>query len=182
MLETAKLSRITIALHWLVAIGFLSLCVMGIYIVKTEAWSWYWTHKSLGVIFFVVIITRAIWRLLQGWPVPANTYDKFEQKISKLVHWSLLLGTIFIPISGMIHSGASGHGFGVFAWHLVADNPSPNPQDGVIAYSNFWSAFGQFTHKWVAYSLLVLVALHIAGALKHHWVNRDKTLLRMLGK
>ncbi|GGY79766.1 cytochrome b [Cellvibrio zantedeschiae] len=182
MVETAKLSRITIALHWLVAIGFVSLCVMGIYIVKAEAWTWYWTHKSLGVILFMIIVARAWWRLVQGWPAPINTYDKVEQKISKFVHWGLLAGTMFIPISGMIHSSASGHGFGIFAWHIVADNPALDPKDGVIAYSSFWASFGQLTHKWVAYCLLCMIVLHVAGALKHHVVYKDKTLLRMLGK
>lgn len=182
MASEFRLGRLTIALHWFVAVGFISLCVMGIYMAQAEAWSLYEIHKSLGVLVFIVILVRALWRLIHGWPIPASSYQKFEQKLSKIVHWCLLLGTIFLPVFGMIHSGVGGHGFGIFGWQLVAENLAANPQDGVTAYSEFWASFGQFTHKWVGYSMLALIALHVIGAFKHHVIDKDKTLLRMIGK
>lgn len=182
MTSPAPLHPTTRRLHWLIALPFIGLCLMGVYMTHWEDFSWYWTHKSLGVLLFAPIMARVLWRCWQGWPQPLNSQQALQNRIARAVHYGLLLGTLLMPISGMLHSGASGHGFGLFTLQLIASNPAPNPADGVVPFSPFWTAVGQGLHQWVGYCLLGLIALHVAGALKHHFVNKDATLRRMLGR
>ena len=85
-----------------------------------------------------------------------------------------------MPILGMMNSGFGGHGIMVFGWQLVARNPDPANPEGVLAYHPLLQTIGHTGHYWLGYILIATIALHIAGALKHHFFDRDKTLLRML--
>lgn len=176
------LSLTTRLLHWVIAIGFIGLSALGIYMANTETWPLYHWHKSLGIILFGVILLRVMWRLLQGWPIPINTYERHEQVLAKIVHWILLLGTIAMPVTGMIYSGSSGNGFGIFNWTLVQATPDPSNPGSVIPYSESLMQIGETTHEIIGYALVVAILLHIAGAIKHHVFDKDGTLLRMLGK
>ena len=86
-----------------------------------------------------------------------------------------------MPISGMLFSGALGHGFGVFSWHLMPENPSLTKPGEVIAYSEFWANVGHTAHEVGGYLILGLLLLHVLGALKHHFIDKDGILKRMLG-
>lgn len=176
------LSMTTRVLHWLVAIGFIGLSALGIYMANTETWSLYDWHKSLGILLFVIILLRVIWRLWHGWPVPSHVYQRREQQIAKITHWTLLLGTIAMPITGMIYSGSSGNGFGIFGWALIQATPDPANPATVIPYSENLTQIGETTHEIIGYLLVVAILLHIAGSVKHHVFDKDRTLLRMLGK
>ncbi len=176
------LTKRTIALHWLVALPFIGMLATGLYMKNTETWWLYSIHKSIGVILFTVILVRVIWRIKRGWPKPVRAYEKIEQILSKATHWLLILGTLAMPLSGMLLSAASGHGFGVFGLALMPSNPSPTTLGEVVPFSEGLYAFSAGIHEWAGYLLVATVLLHVAGALKHHFFDRDKTLLRMLNK
>lgn len=176
------LSRTSRRLHWLVAIGFISLWAVGLYMANTETWALYDWHKSLGVLLFGIILWRVLWRLMKGWPPAAHAYPRRELVLAKITHWVLLLGTLALPLTGMLYSGASGHGFGIFGLTLVPTQYDPLAPGQVIPYSVFWSETGQAAHWILGYILGAAVVLHVAGALKHHFVDRDRTLLRQLGR
>lgn len=177
-----NLSLTTRSLHWLIAICFIALTAVGIYMANTEAWALYPLHKSFGVILFVVILLRVGWRVKQGWPTPVGQYQKIELVLAKVTHWILLLGTIAMPISGMLYSGMSGHGFGIFGWTILKGNYDPANPEQVIPHSELLSAISEQAHEIIGYTLAVAIVLHVAGACKHHFLDRDRTLLRMLGK
>jgi cytochrome b561 len=176
------LSPTTRALHWIVAIGFIGLTALGIYMANKEAWAFYDWHKSLGIVLFGIIIIRAAWRLRQGWPTPLNTQDRLTQSMARFVHWFLLLGTLAMPVTGMLYSAGSGHGFSLFGWVIVPENPDSANPGNVIPYSEPLGRFGETAHEILGYTLVVAILMHIMGALKHHLVDKDRTLLRMLGK
>lgn len=176
------LNRTSLMLHWLVAIGFIGLLAVGLYMANTESWALYDWHKSLGILLFGIILWRVVWRLWQGWPPPAHPYPRHEVILAKIIHWVLLLGTLALPLTGMLYSGASGHGFGIFDFTLVPENHDPLNPGQVIPYSPFWSETGQTAHRILGYILAGAITLHLAGALKHHFVDRDRTLLRQLGR
>lgn len=183
MTDTAQtLSPTSRRLHWLVAIGFIGLGAIGFYMANTETWALYDWHKSLGVLLFVVILWRVVRRLIQGWPPAAHSYRRHEILLAKITHWVLLLGTLALPLTGMLYSGASGHGFGVFGLTLVPTNYDLLAPGQVIPYSPFWSDAGQTAHRILGYILAAAIVLHLAGALKHHFIDRDRTLLRQLGR
>lgn len=177
-----NLGLATRSLHWVIAIGFITLTAVGIYMANTETWALYPLHKSVGIILFLVILLRVGWRAKQGWPTPVGEYQKIEQVLAKITHWTLLLGTLAMPISGMFYSGFSGHGFGIFGWTLVKSNYDPENPGQVIPYSESLSTISEQAHEVIGYTLVIAIALHIAGACKHHFLDKDQTLLRMLGK
>lgn len=180
---SAPLDRTTRALHWSIAIAVLGLIAFGLIMTWTEAFPLYHWHKSAGLLVFLAIVPRAVWRLRHGLPHPVRPFTPIEHWGATLVHWSLLACTVAMPLTGMVFSAASGHGFGLFAWDLFpahhGDPANPaleTPNDERLA------DLGQAAHHWIGWILLALIGLHIAGALKHHFLDRDRTLTRMLGR
>lgn len=183
MKREAELDTPAIALHWLVGITILFLIATGLYMTATESWHLYPLHKSIGVLLFAIAVTRAIRRLRAGWPRPVSTYERIEQFLSKGTHSLLLVGSVVVPLLGMLYSGASGHGFGIFGLAtIVPPNHSATDPNVIVPYSEYWALVGQRTHRVLAYLFAGLIALHVIGALKHHFFDRDRTLLRMLGR
>ncbi len=177
-----QLSRPTIALHWIIAWTMIIMLAMGIFMAETETYALYDLHKSIGVLIFFVILVRVVWRLRNGWLEPVSQYTPTEILLSKIVHYVLLIGSVIIPISGFMMSAAGGHGVAVFGLELVAANPDPlNPQK-VIALNETLAGIGHELHEIVSYLVIVALILHIVGALKHHIIDKDGTLRRILGK
>lgn len=176
------LSKPTLWLHWLVAALVLPLLAVGIYMALAEAWGLYDLHKSLGLVALPLLLARAAWRLGQGWPKPVGRYTAIEQRLAKASHWTLLLGVLAMPLTGMLYSGASGNGFGVFGLELMRSRPHPTEPHAVVPYSEALSTLGETAHEWIGYALVVVLALHVAGAVKHHLLDGDGTLRRMLGR
>lgn len=182
MPDTAsKLSPVSIGLHWLVGIMMITLLAVGIYMEENEVYFLYPIHKSFGVLVILVAVPRIIWRIKNGWPAPAAEYKGYEQLLSRLVHWLLILATVMMPISGMLMSGMGGHGIAVFGLELMANNPDPADPGSVIAVNGSLAGLGHTMHGIGGNVLLFAVVLHVVGALKHHVVDKDGTLRRMLG-
>lgn len=177
-----KFSPITITLHWLIAISIICLLAVGFYMATAEVWSLYPIHKSFGIIVFVLAVLRILWRIKNGWPIPVRDYPAWEHKLAVLTHWILITGTIVMPLSGFIFSGAGGYGVEVFGLTLAPSNPNPADLTKVIAFNQPMSDVGHEVHEIVGYIMAIAIALHLAGALKHHIIDKDRTLLRMLGK
>ena len=177
-----RFSPITIALHWLVALGVIALIGFGIYMVRTQSWPLYHVHKSFGLLLFGVIIARAAWRLKQGFPEPVSALNKLEQLAALWMHRLLLACTLLMPLTGMLYSGASGNGFGVFHIEIFPANVQRDTNGGALPFNAPLAELGQTLHDGLGYFLLALISLHLAAALKHHFLNRDNTLNRMLGR
>ena len=164
---------IAIFLHWLSALIVFAMLVSGIWMVELNYYSeWYhqapFVHKSGGLLLFTLVVIRLIWRSLNA--SPNKIGSKVEQIAATLVHATLYLLIIAICFSGYLMSTADGRGISMFAWFEI-------PSLGQL-FTNQEDWFG-FVHQYTAYSLIVLVTIHVMGALKHHVVDRDNTLLRM---
>jgi cytochrome b561 len=177
-----QLSKTSVMLHWIVALVMISLSVVGLLMVEKEIWFLYPIHKSIGILIFVLILMRVVWRVRKGWPKPIRQYARYEQVLAKFVHWVLIVGTVLMPVSGMLMSGVGGHGIAIFGWKLMAEHHSFTKPDQALPYSEFWAEVGESGHEIIAYILIAAIVLHIAGALKHHIIDRDATLRRMLGQ
>lgn len=178
MASKYELSKSSRYLHWMMATLILALMAIGFYMVNTEAWSLYDWHKSFGLIALLLIVLRIIYRLRRGWPEPVRPYPRHERLASHNVHWLLLVGILALPLTGMRYSGASGHGFGVFGWTLMAEN---HGDAGVVPHHEALARLGKQVHSILGYGLAFVIGLHLLGALKHHFWDRDDTLRRMLG-
>ena len=174
-------SPVTIALHWVIALSIIAMLGVGFYMSINEYYPLYDWHKSFGVLIFLVALVRVWWRIKNGWPVPVREYPKVEHRLAQVTHWILIVGTALMPISGMLYSGLGGWGIKVFGWVMVAGNKNPATGQTEPIHAGL-AQLGEFTHEWLGYVLVVAISLHLAGALKHHLFDKDRTLLRMLGR
>lgn len=178
--SSRSLSPITIGLHWVVGLGCIAMIGVGFFMKNWEVYSLYDTHKSIGVLLLLVIIARVVWRARKGWPKPVSDYTPMEKAASKAAHWGLIIGSLLMPISGFMLSAASGHGVGVFGLRVF---PSRYDAEGqAVAYSEALYSLGKLMHEFGGYLLAAVIVLHVAGALKHHFIDKDQTLTRMLGR
>jgi cytochrome b561 len=177
-----KLSPLTIALHWIVGITIIGLLALGKYMESNEAYALYDIHKSIGMIIIAFVLARVFWRILNGCPEPASNYSNIEHLTAKVVHWALIIGTVALPVSGVLMSGAGGHGLAIFGWELLAENIDPNNLEEVIPLNKALAGLGHEIHEIVGNIMIIAIVLHFLGALKHHIIDKDGTLRRMLGK
>ncbi len=176
-----KLSVITIFLHWFIAITIIGLITVGIYMEENEISELYPWHKSFGVLIAVFIVIRVIWRFMNGWLKPISTTKAFEHKIATLMHYALIIITIIMPISGFIMSGAGGFGVSVFGFEIIAANFDPITQKA-IAHNEQLAKFAHETHEIVGNIAIYVIVLHFLAAIKHHLIDKDNILKRMLGR
>ena len=176
-----QFSPVTIVLHWIVGIAMIALLAIGVYMTETETYALYSWHKSFGFIIFFIVMVRVIWRIKNGWPAPIGQHTPFELSLARIIHWVLILGTVLMPVSGFLMSSLSGNGVEVFGLEVVARNPDPDNPRQVIPYSETYASFFHTMHHRLGYLLIAAVLLHIAGAVKHHLIDKDGTLKRMLG-
>ena len=164
---------IAIALHWLVALAIFGMFGLGLYMVELTYYdAWYKgsldLHKSAGLLLAAAVAARFIWRLIN--PLPEGLSDKpLENLAGHLAHVALYGVMAALFISGYLISTAEGHGIEVFGLFTVPATLTGDNQEDIA---------GEI-HEWLAWGLMGLVALHALAALKHHFINRDGTLLRM---
>ena len=183
-----KLSTLTVSLHWIVAATIFFLWPLGYYMATVRAYKFWPLHQSTGTVLFVVILIRLIWRFRNGWPLPVSVYSRAEQLLAKTVHWTLAVAMVVMPLSGLVSGYMGGYDITVFGWTLIPDVPNHAivAADAihklkVIPRSEAMHDFLQQVHIVCAWILAGAVVLHVSGALKHHLVDKDGTLRRMLG-
>lgn len=167
---------VAILLHWTVALGVIGLFVLGIWMVGLTYYDpWYnqapnW-HRSLGMLLLGVLLLRFVWRLWLPRPAPEPAHKPWERMLGHAAHVTLNLLTLAVIVAGYLISSADGRAVEVFDWFGV-----PALFDG---FERQESLAGDW-HRWLAYALIGLAALHALAALKHHFVDRDRTLKRIL--
>lgn len=169
---------ISIAFHWLAAVTIIGLFVLGYWMVDLGYYDpWYqdgpFIHKSIGVLLFVVMVVRLIWKLNQPQPEPLSTYTRFERIASHAVHNLLYLLIFCVILFGYLISTADGRPISVFNLFSVPSLGSLFTDQEDIA---------GFLHKYTAYAIAFLVVCHALAACKHHMIDKDSTLKRMLGR
>lgn len=167
---------LSIFLHWLVALTVFGLFALGIWMTGLDYYhAWYQQapliHKSIGVILVGVLLFRLAWRLVNTNPAALSSHAPWEKKLSHIVHLLLYLMLFSIVVSGYFISTSDGRPIEVFSWFEVPAYPIGIEQQEDIAGAVHW---------YLALTLMALVALHSVGALKHHIIDRDETLKRML--
>jgi len=164
------------SIHWLVAITVFGLFGVGLWMVDLTYYdSWYRTapsyHKSVGVLLGVLMIARVLWMLRAGKPKPLVSHQRWEVISAKATHVLLYVLVFAIITSGYLISTADGRGLEVFNWFQI-------PSLGEVI-ENQEDVAGE-VHELLAFGLIGLVVLHAAAAIKHHIIDKDLTLRRML--
>jgi cytochrome b561/polyisoprenoid-binding protein YceI len=129
-------------------------------------------HKTLGVMAFFTGLLRILWAVTQVHPAPLHPERRLETRLATLIHWMLYISLIAVPLTGWVHHAAT-TGFAPILWPFGQGLP-------FIPTSETVAGLGAAMH-WTFTKLLALsVILHVAGALKHHLIDRDATLRRMV--
>lgn len=175
--DAHRYGAVTILLHWSMAVMVVGLAILGLWMTGLSYYSPYYHsapfwHKSLGVALAALLLLRLLWHRISPLPAPLGNHSRWEQRTARATHLLLYLLLVIILLSGYLISTAKGQGVSVFGWFelpaLVSGLPDQADRAGQV-------------HYWLALSLLVLAAIHALAALKHHALDRDDTLRRMLG-
>ncbi len=169
---------VAILLHWSVAAVVPLLFLLGLWMTSLEYYHpWYRQgpdiHRSVGVLLFLLMLVRLLWRWYSPPPEPLPNHTALEQFAARQAHRLLYLLLFTVMFSGYLISTADGRPVSVFGWFELPALISGIDQQEDIA--------GKL-HFTLAVTTITLVVLHLSGALKHHFIDRDRTLLRMFGR
>ena len=168
---------IAIIFHWLMAITIFSLFGLGLYMVELTYYdTWYKgsldLHKNIGMTLFIAFLLRIFWRLVSVTPKNAQeTASKIEVKVAHYAHLALYALMATLMISGYLISTADGRAIDVFGLLSI---PALS-----VSITNQEDIAGNI-HEILAWTLILLSAGHALAALKHHFINKNNTLVRML--
>ncbi|MFK5948701.1 MAG: cytochrome b [Methylococcales bacterium] len=165
---------IAIFLHWLMAILIIGLFVLGEYMVDLTYYdAWYIKapdlHRSTGILLGGLLLFRLVWRLMNTYPDGIG--KAWEQWVAIAVHRSFYLLLVVIVVSGYLISTADGQAIAVFDFFTVPAT--------VYGLENQADIAGE-VHEWSTHIMIILLVLHSLAALKHHFINHDATLRRIL--
>jgi cytochrome b561 len=191
-----RYTKTAIILHWLIALGIFGMLALGWFMtdLPREApkqstydlfnWGIYtWQlseeasprtfyfnlHKSIGITLLFFIVIRVIWRISHKPPAALKSYKAWERKLSTGAHHLLYLLMLVVPFSGLIMSIASKYGVKWFGLDFIAGIDSKPLRE----------IFHE-VHEIAGIIILLIIAIHILGALKHKFIDKDETMKRML--
>lgn len=176
--STSHYGLVSILMHWLVALAVFGLFGLGYWMVGLDYYSgWYKTapdlHKSIGLVLFAVMLLRVLWRWFSPPPASLPNHGRMTRLASKLGHSFLYLGLFVLMISGYLISTADGRGISVFGLFDVPASLTSIPDQEDVA---------GLVHEYLAWALVIFAGVHALAALKHHFIDRDRTLTRMFGR
>ena len=172
-------TRVAIALHWVMALLIIGQIAGGKVMHAMDPapakYELFQLHKSFGITILILSVARLIWRLTHRPPALPSGMKPFERLGAKLSHIGFYVFMIGTPIAG---------------WILVSSTPQQIttklfktiiwPDFPGITRSEALSEQMSSVHEYMAIAIVILLALHIGAALKHHFVNRDDVLSRMI--
>lgn len=172
-----RFGLVSIANHWITALLVLGMIALGLYMSDLprgdEKLQLIGLHKSFGIIILGLALLRLLWRL--GNPLPAllGADSALQRTAARVIHFALFALLFLLPLSGWIMSSAGNHPVSVFGLFTLPELVGQSKAVG--------GAFKEI-HEVLAWTLITVVALHFLAAIKHHFMDGDATLRRMLGR
>lgn len=172
----SRFGKVAILLHWSIALIVIAEFGVGLYMTGLEYFHPLYNtlphyHESVGMVLAVLIVVRFFWSAWNIKPAPGAGVGQWEQRASFVVKTLMLTIVIGVIVFGFLLSTAEGDPLKVFNWFEL---PALVLRDSQEDLSLFW-------HYWLAWTVIALASLHTLGALKHHLIDHDETLRRMLG-
>lgn len=163
-----------VALHWAAALLIACNVALGLSMVglpfSPQKFRWYGWHKWIGITVFLLAAARLVWRMLHPAPAPV-AMPVWQQRAASIVHGLLYALMLAIPVSGWIYSSSTGISvvyLGLF------------PLPDLVGKDKALAETLKAVHVTLNFALAALVFVHVGAAIKHHWVDRDGVLPRML--
>ncbi|WP_293474402.1 YceI family protein [Phenylobacterium sp.] len=177
--RTERYATVAIVLHWTIAaLIVLQIVIAGRMEGRTpEAFAVLQLHKSLGITVLLLSLLRLAWRFANPPPPEPATLARWERTLSLAVHWGFYVVMILMPVTGWIIVSTSRTAiptllYGVVPWPHIPGLPELAP-----AARHTWHEAGETAHGLIIKGAYVLIALHVAGALKHQLFRRDEPVL-----
>jgi len=196
MIQTStRYTKTAVVLHWLIAIFLVVMFVLGWFMAdlpkegpKQSAYDlldlgiytwqlaeavtprtfYFNLHKSLGITIFALIAIRILWRITHKPPALLTSYKAMERKVATGTHHLLYLLMVAVPLTGLMMAIYSKYGVKWFGLDLIEGLNNKDMRE-----------IFEGAHEVIGIVLLVIVALHVAGALKHKFIDKDETMKRM---
>ena len=195
MTATTRYTRVAIILHWLIALAIFFMIGLGWYMTDLPKdgpkqiafdlfdlgmYSWQLSepgsprmfyfnlHKSVGLTLFALILFRVYWRVTHTPPAMLTSYKAWERKLATGTHHFLYLLMVAIPLTGLLMSLNSKFGINWFGMHVFDGVDNKDVRDTF-----------EDLHGLGANLIIALIIVHIVGALKHHFLDKDATLSKM---
>jgi len=193
--SSSRYTKTAIVLHWLIAIFIFGMFALGWYMsdlpkeapkqttfdlfdlgiytlqlgegVSPRAF-YFNLHKSLGITIFALILIRILWRITHKPPALLTTYKAMERKLASGAHHLLYLLMVAVPLTGLIMAIYSKYGVKWFGLDFISGLDNKPIREAFVE-----------AHELIGIILLVVIAVHVAGALKHKFIDKDETLSRM---
>lgn len=180
-----RYGSVTKVFHWLTALLILTAIPLGLYATNlahrieagetaliAQATLLFSLHKTIGIAAFFTALARIIWAVTQPHPGLLHGDRRVEAALAGTVHWLLYGAMLITPLAGWVHHAAT-TGFAPIWWPFGQTLP-------FVAQSTPVADAATTVHFLSSRVLMAAIVLHIAGALKHHLIDRDDTLRRML--
>ncbi len=192
---STRYTKTAVILHWLIALGIFAMFALGWYMselpkdapkqIAYDLFDWgiytwrlseeasprtfyFNLHKSIGVTLLGLIIIRVLWRITHQPPALLSSYKTWERKLATGTHHLLYLLMISMPVSGLIMAVSSKYGVKWFGIDFI----------GGLDNTPLREAFKE-VHEVIGAIILLVLILHILGALKHKFIDKDDTMKRM---
>lgn len=170
-----RYTRTAMSLHWLIALMLFGMFGFGLYMVELplspQKLKFYSYHKWAGVTVFLLVLARLAWRITHRPPALPAGMPAWQVRAAKAGHHLLYLLMVIVPLSGWLMSSAKGF---QTVWFGVLPLPDLLAKDEALGEALL------LTHRLLNWFFMLVVAGHVAAALKHHFVDRDGLLSRML--
>jgi cytochrome b561 len=170
-------SRTARRFHWSTAALVAIQAPIGLYMVyrgnTLQLWdgltnTLYNSHKLLGIVIFLLVLARLVYRLSQGAPADEPSLERWQKAASHATHWGLYLLLLLVPIGGYL-------GISLYPALDVFGIPLPS-----VTTTSQQMATRVFFLHWVgAILIILLVGMHVSAALFHYFIRRDGVLQRM---
>lgn len=169
---------ISMSLHWVMAIAVYAMFGLGLWMVTLSYYDgWYHQapelHKSIGFMLMLALVIRLLWRRFSPVPPALKSQTRLTRISATAAHLALYAVLFAILISGYLISTADGKPISVFG---LFDVPA------LLADAGAQADLAGTVHLWLAWGVVTLSVLHGLAAMKHHFIDKDATLTRMLGK
>ena len=174
-MKTTRYTGVAIGLHWLIGLAILVSLGVGLYMVdlslsptKLRLYSW---HKWAGVTIFLLVLIRCLWRVTYPVPPLPDTMPPWQRVVAEGTHYVLYALMIAIPLTGWLMSSAKGFQTVYFGVLPIPDLLNKNTELGETL---------NLVHRYLNYLMIAIICTHIGAALKHHFIDKDDILRRML--
>jgi len=166
---------LSIGLHWLTLVLILGLMAVGLIMTDLpngpQKIQIYAMHKSFGLTVLGLTVLRLLWRLFSTSPDEVENTPVWQSWVAKSTHVVLYFLLFAMPISGWLYNSAAGFPLKYFGLFKLPKLSNYDPQLKELAGD---------AHETFFYILALLMLMHAGAALKHHYLDKDNTLTRML--